>query len=34
MPRKYKALSWENVEKLIQVAAQLASLYELLRKAF
>jgi hypothetical protein len=33
MPRKYKALNWENLEKLTQFAAQLASLYELLRKA-
>jgi hypothetical protein len=34
MPRKYKALNWENVEKVIRVATQLASLYELLRKGF
>jgi hypothetical protein len=32
MSRTHKVLSWENVEKIVQLAVQLASLIELLRK--
>jgi hypothetical protein len=34
MPKRHKGLSWENMEKLLKFATQLASLIELLRKAF
>jgi hypothetical protein len=34
MPKRRKSLSWDNVEKLVRLAAQLANLYELIRKAF
>ena len=34
MLKRNKGLSWDNVEKIVRLATQLASLIELLRKVF